>query len=121
MNMTGPLSEAALGRFYADVCVIGSAGLDPAIGMTEMEPVVASQHRMMMDRSRRVLMLADHSKLGFRAPCVVGPAQHIDTLVTDEAAPEPMLELHYANMKFPLCLSAAESLLPRRSGPRRTG
>jgi DeoR/GlpR family transcriptional regulator of sugar metabolism len=91
MNMTGPLSEAALGRFFADVCVIGAAGLDPAVGMTELEPVVAAQHRVMMERAHRVLMLADHSKLGYRAPCVVGPVQLIDTVVTDEAAPEQLL------------------------------
>ncbi len=89
--MTGPIAEATLNRFYADVCILGAAGVDAQVGVTELDYEVASLHRLMMERSRRVLVLADHSKLGFRAPAVVAPASMVTTLVTDDAAPPEML------------------------------
>jgi DeoR/GlpR family transcriptional regulator of sugar metabolism len=91
LAMTGPITEATLNRFYADACILGAAGIDPEVGVTELDYEVASLHRLMVQRARRVIVLADHSKLGFRAPAVVAPVSMITTLVTDEAAPPAML------------------------------
>jgi DeoR/GlpR family transcriptional regulator of sugar metabolism len=91
LTMTGPIAEAALKRFYADVCVLGAAGVDPGIGVTELDHEVASIHRLMMERARQVMLLVDHSKLGFRAPAVVAPIDMVHTLMTDEAAAADML------------------------------
>lgn len=90
--MTGPIAEATLNRFYADICILGAAGVDPEVGITELDYEVASLHRLMMERSRDVIVLADHSKLGFRAPAVVAPVSMVTTLVTDEAAKQEMLD-----------------------------
>lgn len=92
LTMTGPIAEETVQRFFADLCVLGAAGLDPLVGVTELDHEVAALHRLMMERSRRTLMLADHSKLGYRAPAVVAPASTVATLVTDEAAPPALLE-----------------------------
>ena len=92
LTMTGPIAEATVQRFYADRCVLGAAGLDPLVGVTELDHEVAALHHLMMERSRRTLLLADHSKLGYRAPAVVAPASAVATLVTDEAAPTEMLQ-----------------------------
>ncbi len=92
LTMTGPIAEATLNRFYGDVCILGAAGVDPQVGVTELDYEVASLHRLMMERSRRVVVLADHSKLGFRAPAVVAPASMVTTLVTDDSAPPEMLD-----------------------------
>jgi DeoR/GlpR family transcriptional regulator of sugar metabolism len=35
--MTGPIAEATLQRFYADICVLGAAGIDPVVGLTELD------------------------------------------------------------------------------------
>lgn len=91
LTMTGPIAEATVNRFYADVCVLGAAGIDPDVGVTELDYEVASLHRLMMERSRHVMVLADSSKLGFRAPAVVAPTQMVERLITDEAAPEIIL------------------------------
>ena len=88
LGMTGPITEATIQRFYVDVCVLGAAGLDHDIGVTEVDHEVANLHRLMMERSRHVVLLADGSKLGFRAPAVVAPAAKVTTLVSDEGAPE---------------------------------
>lgn len=92
LTMTGPIAEATLHRFYADVCILGAAGFDPQMGVAELDYEVASLHRLMMERSRRVILLADHSKLGFRAPAIVAPASMVSTLITDETAAPEMLD-----------------------------
>ena len=90
--MTGPIAEATLNRFYADICILGAAGVDPEVGITELDYEVAALHRLMMERSRHVIVLADHSKLGFRAPAVVAPVSMVTTLVTDEGARQEILD-----------------------------
>jgi DeoR/GlpR family transcriptional regulator of sugar metabolism len=90
--MTGPLAEATLQRFYADVCILGAAGVDAQVGITELDYEIAALHRSMMERSRRVVVLADHSKLSFRAPAVVASVSMVTTLVTDDAASPDALE-----------------------------
>ncbi len=62
------------------------------MGITELDYEIAALHRSMMERSRRVVVLADHSKLGFRAPAVVAPVSMVTTLVTDDAASPDALE-----------------------------
>jgi DeoR family transcriptional regulator of aga operon/DeoR family fructose operon transcriptional repressor len=90
--MTGPIAEATLNRFYADMCILGAAGVDPQVGLTELDYEVASLHRSMMERSRQTMVLTDHSKLGFRAPAVVAPVAMIKTLVTDQDTGQEKLD-----------------------------
>lgn len=101
--MTGPIAESTLHRFYADICILGAAGVDPDLGITEMDYEVASLHRLMMERSRHVIVLSDHSKLGFRAPAVVAPMTMISTLITDEDAGEDMLDRFQAQKIQVVC------------------
>ncbi|HLX57137.1 MAG TPA: DeoR/GlpR family DNA-binding transcription regulator [Ktedonobacteraceae bacterium] len=109
--MTGPIAETTINRFYADACILGAAGVDPQVGVTELDYEVASLHRLMMERSRRVIVLADHSKLGFRAPAVVAPAAMVTTLVTDNAAASEMLDqLQACGMQ--IALAGERSLEP---------
>lgn len=99
--MTGPLAEATLNRFYVDVCVLGAAGVDATLGITELDHEVAAIHRLMIERARQVMLLADHSKLGFRAPAIVVPARSVTMLITDEGAPpETTAPLETAGIKI---------------------
>jgi DeoR family transcriptional regulator of aga operon len=103
LSMTGPLAESSICQFYVDVCVLGAAGVDPAIGITESDHEVAHLHRLMMERSRHVLLLADWSKLGYCAPAIVAPVSSVSTLVTDGGAPEAILSaLASANVQVTL-------------------
>ncbi len=109
--MTGPIAESTINRFYADVCMLGAAGFDPAVGVTELDYEVAAFHRLMMERSRHVMVLADHSKLGFRAPAVVAPLQMVSTLITDDDVPEDMLvQLRSCGLQVSLVRSQRQSM-----------
>ncbi len=94
--MTGSIAEATINRFYADICVLGAAGIDMEVGVTELDHEAAAIHRLMIERSRHVMMLADHSKLGFCASAVVAPVQMVGTLITDEGVSEEVLAPFYA-------------------------
>jgi DeoR/GlpR family transcriptional regulator of sugar metabolism len=114
LTMTGSIAEATLNRFYADVCVLGAAGVDRVVGVTELDYEVASLHRLMMERSRHTIVLADHSKLGFRAPAVVAPASMIGRLITDEAPSAEMLaQLRACGMQISL---VGEQILEPEAG-----
>jgi DeoR/GlpR family transcriptional regulator of sugar metabolism len=114
--MTGSIAEAAIARFHADMCVLGAAGIDPAVGVTELDHEAAALHRLMIERARHTMILADHSKLGFSTAAVVAPVEAIDTLITDEEAPAALvsqlrahgIEVVFAGTKAPFGRSGGE-------------
>jgi len=90
--MTGPLTESGIQDFYADICVLGAAGVDPEIGITELNYEVAAVHRLMLQRSSRIMLLADHRKMALRASAVVAPLCQTSVIVTDAAIPAAMID-----------------------------
>src|SRR5690242_8840193 len=77
----------ALRRLRADACLLGACSLHAQAGVTVLHREEAVVGRAMMERARRTAVLADASKLGSAGPYVVGPADEVDVLVTDTAAP----------------------------------
>ena len=77
----------ALRRLHADVCLLGACSLHAKAGVTVLHREEAIVQRAMMERARRTAVLADATKLGSAGPYVVGPAEEVDVLVTDAAAP----------------------------------
>jgi DeoR family transcriptional regulator, aga operon transcriptional repressor len=92
LSCIGPAAIATLGRFRADVAVLGAAGLSASAGVTELYDEEAETHRQMIDRSDRLIVVADGSKLGQVTPAVVGPVSAIDVLVTDASAARAEVE-----------------------------
>jgi DeoR family transcriptional regulator, aga operon transcriptional repressor len=82
----GPTAAATVRRYHAEVAVLGAAGLSLAEGITELDDEAAEIQRLMIERSDRLIVLADGSKLGSVTLASVAPADHIDTLVTDGGA-----------------------------------
>jgi DeoR family transcriptional regulator, aga operon transcriptional repressor len=93
LSCVGPAATATLERYRADVAVLGAAGLSARHGLTELFEEEAENHRLMIERSDRVLVVADASKLGARAMAQVAPAAAISVLITNEGAPEDELQL----------------------------
>ena len=89
----GPAALATLARYRADVAVLGAAGFSARYGLTELTEEEAENHRVMMARSDRVVVLADGSKLGARTMAQVAPAAAVALLVTDEGAPAGELDV----------------------------
>jgi len=100
LSCIGPVAAGTVQRYRADVAVLGAAGVTPRHGITELFEEEAENHRLMIECSERLLLLADGTKLGTHAMAHVAPATAISTLVTDEGAPADVLaELRAAGVE----------------------
>ena len=83
MSLIGPIAEDLFKDINADVMFLGIGGLDIARGLTEYSLEDARVKQLAIQASRRIVVLADASKLGNVALSRVAPLNIIDTLVTD--------------------------------------
>lgn len=86
LTCVGPVAAATLARFRFDLAVIGAAGLSAQWGLTELDDDDAEIQRLAIERSARVVVIADGSKIGTAMNAIVTEAGAIQTLVTDESA-----------------------------------
>jgi DeoR family transcriptional regulator, aga operon transcriptional repressor len=91
LTCVGPIAIATLGQYRFDAAVIGAAGISARWGITELTEEEAAVQRAALERTERVIVIADGSKVGTATPLVVGPAQRATTLVTDPTAAEEEL------------------------------
>ena len=110
LSCVGPAARATLGRYRFDVAVIGAAGLSVEAGITDMVDEEADIHREAIVLARRVIVLADASKLGQVALATVAPAAAIDVLVTDPGAdPEQLARLRALGIEIVLATAPLAS------------
>lgn len=87
LTAVGPIAAATLARYGFDLAVLGAAGLSARWGLTELDDGEAEIQRLAIERSARVVIIADGSKIGVAANAVVAGIDRITTLVTDALAP----------------------------------
>jgi DeoR/GlpR family transcriptional regulator of sugar metabolism len=92
LSCVGPAARATLERYRFDLAVLGTAGLTVRWGLTDLNDEEAEIHRVAIERSARLMVIADGSKLGQVASAMVAPASSIHILVTDATAPENELD-----------------------------
>jgi DeoR family transcriptional regulator of aga operon len=85
-ELIGPLASGVLEQLSLDVAVLGVDAIDLDGGATTHEESEAAINRLMASRARKVIVVADSSKLGHRAFARLFPLQSIDVLVTDTGA-----------------------------------
>jgi DeoR/GlpR family transcriptional regulator of sugar metabolism len=89
--VVGPQTVLSLKGFSADVAFLGCDGLTVEAGITTPHVLIAEVGATMATRARRVVALADSSKLGRSGFTTIVPLSQVDVLVTDAAAPPDML------------------------------
>lgn len=89
--LAGPLAEQSLRDLYVATAFIGVTGLDAQHGLTGPHQLEAQTYRATIERARRVVVLADSSKLGVVALYRIAPIAAIHTLITDADATEAAL------------------------------
>ncbi len=88
----GPTAEDQIRLFKADTAVLGMNGVSPDDGLTTPNLLVAQIKRQMIAQSNRLILVADHTKLGVSALCRVAPMETVEVLVTDEDADPEILD-----------------------------
>jgi len=87
-SLVNPFASAFLESLHGDIAFIGCNGVDPEVGVTNVNlPEAEVKRRMMQSAARRVLV-ADASKLGSRRLGNVGPLGDFESLVT-AGGPDP--------------------------------
>jgi DeoR family transcriptional regulator, aga operon transcriptional repressor len=99
-ELVGPLAEASLAGLNLDQVFIGVDGISPAAGLTTHHEVEAHTDRALIDRSARVVVVADSSKLGQVAFARICDLAAVHELITDTGAdPEQTRALADAGLR----------------------
>jgi DeoR family glycerol-3-phosphate regulon repressor len=86
--ITGQATLEMFERFRADIGIIGISGVDKDGGLFDFDMEEALCAQAIIRNSRRVFLLADHSKFGRPALVKVGSINQISSLYTDSPPPE---------------------------------
>jgi DeoR family fructose operon transcriptional repressor len=90
----GELTIAEIGRHRADIAILSPVAIDLLEGVTYHALSEAAIARAMIQGAARIMLLADHTKLGRISRAVVCRCVDLDTLITD--APEEAVEAYRA-------------------------
>jgi DeoR family transcriptional regulator, aga operon transcriptional repressor len=82
-EVIGPSAEAFLAGYHLDVAFVGVDGVDARAGCTNYDPDGSRANRVLVERAKRVIVLADASKIGHVALASVCELSQIDVLLTD--------------------------------------
>jgi len=85
-ELVGPLAGGILREVTLDIALLGVDALDVNLGAAAHHEGEAAMNNLMVARARRVVIIADSSKLGMHAIARICPIERIDTLVTDGGA-----------------------------------
>jgi DeoR family fructose operon transcriptional repressor len=85
-SLVGPSAERSMREFNVDKAIISAKGLDPAVGLTQVNLFDIEVKKAMIASAKEVIVLADHTKLGKMALATVCPLSAIHKVVTDDQA-----------------------------------
>lgn len=81
--LVGPVAVGALRMLHVDRLFLGVHGMDAHAGLTTPNLVEAETNRAMIDSSRRLCVLADHTKWGIVGLSTIVELSEVDQLVMD--------------------------------------
>jgi DeoR family transcriptional regulator, aga operon transcriptional repressor len=87
-ELVGPLARHILQEVSLDIAFLGVDAVDADAGASAGNEHEASINALLAERARRLVVVADSSKLGRLAFARICPPEAIDTLITDTGAPE---------------------------------
>jgi len=82
-----------LEKMNFDVFITGADGIHPIVGVTFTDIEEAFVARKMLERSKRVIVVADHRKIGKIAPIKMCDMNEVSYLITDDLSNETSLSL----------------------------
>jgi DeoR/GlpR family transcriptional regulator of sugar metabolism len=92
-SLVGHSAVNFLNDIYMDKVFVSVCGVDPTRGVTVIESEEALTFRAMIRQAKKVIVVADSSKLGAVTPALVCPITEIHMLITDTAAADKSVAL----------------------------
>ena len=87
LGVSGTSTLAAVEQYRADVCLFSVGGIDAEGSLLDYHESEAAVVRSMLQRSRRRVLVIDHSKFGRTASVRIGSITEVSAIVTDQALP----------------------------------
>ncbi len=91
-ELVGPLVGETINELTLDLAILGVDGLSAEFGATTIHEGEAEVSRQLADVAKRVIVVADASKLGKSTFARICPLGDIDTLVTDAPVPDEIAQ-----------------------------
>lgn len=91
-DLIGPGTELMLEKLSADIAFVGSDGIDPTRGSFADDLETARVSERMASNAARVVIVADHTKLGRASAARYASIEDIDEIVTDKQAEEDVVK-----------------------------
>jgi len=85
-ELVGPWAERTLGSVTIGIAIVGVDGISAAEGLTTHDEVEAQTNHVMISRARKVIVVADGSKVGRSHLARIAAASDVHELVTDSSA-----------------------------------
>jgi DeoR family transcriptional regulator, aga operon transcriptional repressor len=85
-ELVGPIAEASLAGLNLDIVFVGVDGISVEAGCTTHHEVEAYTNRALIQRARRVVVVADRTKLGRVAFARICALNEVHELITDDQA-----------------------------------
>lgn len=92
-GITGESAVQFIKQFKVDIGIIGISGIDLDGTLLDFDFREVHVARTIIENSRKVFLVADHSKFGRNAMVKLGSIKEIDTLITDKKPPKQLLEI----------------------------
>jgi len=95
-SLVGHAAITSLSDIYMDRVFVSVCGIDPARGITVIEPEEGLTFRSMIQQAKQTIVVADSSKIGMVTPALICPISDIHVIITDTRATDkavaPFLE-----------------------------
>ncbi|WP_022667327.1 DeoR/GlpR family transcriptional regulator [Desulfospira joergensenii] len=92
-GITGESAVKFIQQFKMDIGIIGISGIDLDGTLLDFDFKEVHVARTIIDNSRKVFLVTDHSKFGRNAMVKLGSIREIDTLVTDKQPPAELMDV----------------------------
>ncbi|MCD4720260.1 MAG: DeoR family transcriptional regulator [Desulfobacula sp.] len=91
-GITGESAVKCIKQFKVDIGIIGISGIDLDGTLLDFDFREVHVARTIIKNSRKIFLVADHSKFGRNAMVKLGNIREIDTLITDKKPPKQLME-----------------------------
>jgi len=88
LSLVGEAAETMLGSFRANKAILGIDGISLESGLTTFNFLEAGVKKRMIENSRELVIVADHTKFGRVCPLPVAPVERASVIVTDAGVPQ---------------------------------
>jgi DeoR/GlpR family transcriptional regulator of sugar metabolism len=91
-SMIGHFAERVIEDLRVDKVIVGMRGVHPRFGLTSEDPQELVTDRKILGISDNVIVVADHSKIGYVSTSRVAPITAARTIITTKNAPDEYVQ-----------------------------